>query len=148
MGYNRGTNKMRTNIKITDAKVLTTIKTHYYNESTEFFADCKRFCNALKEGRLISHAKSYGSANDAKYRIKLFEVAKDPYTKKYITLNFNRFFMAMGYKVNYHCEFLTSGGNIDIVYSSICYVLNRLHSLHILNDTEYRNLWGNKAHEI
>ena len=139
---------MKTKGIISDVKVQSAIKNHYYGESTEFFADCKRFCNALKEGRLIAHSKSYGSANDAKYKVKIFECVKDRYTKKYITLNFNRFFMAMGYKVNYSCEILTSGGNVDIIYHSICYCLNRLHSLNIINDKEYRTLWGNKANEI
>lgn len=119
---------------------------YYHKDPQNLVEDAKRFCNALKQYRLISIATPYGREEDAKYRVKLREFGSCG--KAHFLYNFNRLYAAFGWKVNSNGDVLTSGGNTNIINHTVYQMLNRLKRNKVISERTYNDCWKHEAIEF
>ena len=139
-------------------KTLKTIKSDYiakriekepYFDIDSFNISAKRFCKALKEGRMIATVTKVSASGMRRY-IKIVECHKHEAKgeNRYYTLNFCAFLSVLGYRINDNCEIVMNGCGMDMIYSITSGVCDTLHYLGALSDKEYKSICGKQANVI
>lgn len=110
-----------------------------YYDVKSFNASAKRWCKALKDGRMIATVTKV-SASGMSRNIKVVEMAKGCDGGRCHLLNFNQFLNVLGYRVNDRGEVILHGCGMDMIYSLTDGVCSTLNYLGILSDKEYKSM--------
>ena len=140
---------MKKLVTINSKEIAKRIEKSMYYDIESFNESAKRWCKAIKEGRIIATVTSVARSGMSR-NIKIVELHKHGVTgtNRYYTLNFNQFLSVLGYRVNDRGEVIMHGCGMDMVYAITEGVVSELHYLGAINEKEYNELRRNTANVI
>lgn len=113
-------------------------KKFYHYTTEDFIRDGKRYLKAIKEGRMVCVIYSVSNSGMSR-NLAFFECSQNKKYKNFNYLNFNAFFIALGYSKAKE-GFRVSGCGMDMVFHTNYSNIRKLFKLGFLTLEECDNL--------